>query len=224
MRGWLSLTAWKQTWRRLWRGKEFALDFSAAQEQELAALFLRTAERSAKEWQCLRPTYEEARLGSWIRALEAHVAFCKTFGNGGDDTVDKVAVMLQQSKRKLREVEVHRMMRIAKQKWRKKKRLRAVRKVWLGAVEAPEAPKEAPKEEEKFELNPNLAEELKRWGEFKTGPGATSDQKGIDELTAFVAKRQAQTEPAASKERSFHNEQMTFGPLPTDVGANGAAK
>lgn len=225
LRGWFSPSAWKRTWNRQWtQPKNDVTD-----QEHLANMFMRVAQRSAKEWQRSPASCEEARLESWVRALEEHLAFCRTIQCVEDDAHREVARMLSLSKRSLRQVQTKRMMRIVKKRWQKKQRARAAdnlvarsitnnqeEPVLLGEVKYEEGP-----------LDPSLAEELASWGPLpKGGPIARSSQEGIDELTAFVERRQAETEAAASKERSFHTEQMTWGPLPTEnhVGENGAAK
>ena len=226
LRGWFSPAAWKRAWSRRWTQPSNDV---RDQEEKLAKMFMRVAQRSAKEWQRSPASCEEARLESWVRALEEHLAFCRTIQCVEDEAHREVARMLAMSKRSLRQVQTKRMMRAVKKRWQKKQRARAANNLVARSVPKDQEPVvrgEALKEEEEFELGPNLAEELKRWGEFKTGPGASSSQEGIDELTAFVQKRQAKTDAAASKDRSFHNERMQSDPLPTGnhVGENGAAE
>ena len=237
LRGWLSPKAWTRWFKTLGRKVE-KLDMDDATygeqcEAELLRLCSIVACESTKRWRTSRISYKEARLGSWVQALQEHVTRCQAFeGENGttsdnDPLLQQVRSMLRVAKRNLERERKRRLFAIAKKRLLRTKmpEPKAPKEEPKEAPkEPPEEPDEAaesPKEEEEFELDPNTAEELKRWGEFKTGPGATSDQKGIDELTAFVAKRQAETEAAANKSsdtnRSYHNEQMLGGPIPTEA-------
>ena len=241
IRRWTSPKAWKKWWKNWWEPK-----LPEEVEVRLERFISDAALTIPAHWKTGRLSFKEARLASWVRALQDHLARCDVLEDCKEDTSAKrpemktVRKALARAQKDLARVREKRMVSIAKADLRRAARIAreraakkaaseqaAIEQAQEQAAEPDEAAESPKQEEEEFELDPNLKEELKRWGEFKTGPGATSDQKGIDELTAFVAKRQAETEAAASKDRSFHNEQMTFGPLPTgkdNVGSDEPAE
>ena len=232
LRGWFRVKAWKQWWHKKFPSASASPYDSSfmtkQQEEEMHAIFNHVVCRTVNTFETIALPYKEMRAASWVKALQEHHDRCMAFQDSrgrsgtGDPTMKVVRRILTTARENLKEQQAARMLAIAKRDWKHRKRVVAIRK--RKAAQTPKDKKPCVVEE--FEMDPNLAKELKRAADFEKGPTATSSQEGIDELTAYVSKRQEETEAAASTSsdvnRSYHNEQMLVGPIPVvnHVGEN----